>query len=38
MKKEPEYLLWRQTDPRFNRTEAWPKELFPEAELTEASI
>ena len=32
MKKEPEYLLWRQTDPHFNETEAWPAGLFPEAQ------
>ena len=31
-KLENAYLNWRQTDPRFNRTEAWPRELFPEAE------
>ena len=29
---ENAYLTWRQTAPRFNRAEAWPRELLPEAE------
>ena len=28
------YLHWRQNDPRFNQTEAWPRSLFPKAEYT----
>ncbi len=28
------YMYWRQNEPRFNQTEAWPRRLFPEAEYT----
>lgn len=27
------YLNWRQTDPRFNKAEAWPAQQFPDAEF-----
>ena len=27
------YMSWRQTDPRFNETEAWPAEQFPDADF-----
>ena len=27
------YLNWRQTDPRFNQSEAWPSALFPQADF-----
>lgn len=32
MNSDPAYMQWKQNDPRFNGTEAWPKELFPKAE------
>ena len=32
-KLENAYLNWLQTDPRFNRDEAWPRELFPKADF-----
>ena len=27
------YLNWRQTDPRFNKAEAWPAQQFPDAQF-----
>lgn len=31
-KTERTYIRWRQTEPRFNRVEAWPVQLFPDTD------